>query len=162
MPPFVYAIKSLIRGDLVDVSAKYSEYFKNRILPRMEADRKTIEADIANVDRSPAILSNQELKIGPQYVQDDYHRRVLGERTAGLDNALKWARSGDEGLREFGVKAQELIDSSIAAAELLRIANTGQPGGPGRASASDDARNALLRRAQKRLAPPPANGAKNQ
>src|SRR5262249_23708706 len=134
-------------------SAKYSEYFKNRILPRMEADRKTIEADIANVDRSPAILSNQELRIELQYVQDDYHRRVLGERTAGLDNALKWARSDDEGLREFGVKALEPIHSSTAAAELLRIANTGQPGGPGRASASDDARNALLRRAEETGSP---------
>ena len=161
-PPFVYAIKSLIRGELVDVSAKYSDYFKSHILARMEADRKAIEAEIANVDRSPAVLSNQELKTELQYVQDDYHRRVLGERTAGLDNALKWARSNDEGLREFGVKALEPIDSSIAAAELLRIANTGQPGGTGRASASDDARNALLRRAQKKLTPPPANGAQKQ
>jgi len=159
-PPFVYAIKSLVRGEFVDVSAKYSDYFKSHILARMEADRKAIESDIANVDRSPVVLSNQELKIELQYVQDDYHRRVLGERTAGLDNALKWARSDDEALREFGVKALEPVDSSVAAAELLRIANTGQPGGPGHASASDDARNALLRRAQKRLAPPPANGAK--
>ena len=47
--------------------------------------------------------------------------RVLGEKRAGLDNAF------------------------TAAAELLRIANSGEPGGPGRASASDDARNALPR-----------------
>ena len=148
----------------MDVSAKYSDYFKNHILARMEADRKAIEADIANIDKSQPALSNQRFKliatVELQYVQDDYHRRVLGEKTAGLDNALKWARSDDEGLREFGVKALEPIDSSTAAAELLRIANTGQPGGPGRVSASDDARNALLRRAQKKLAPPPANGAR--
>ena len=83
-------------------------------------------------------------------------------RRLAWTNALKWARSDDEGPREFGVKALEPIDNSTAAAELLRIANSGQPGGPGRASASDDARNALLRRAQKKLASPPANGAKKQ
>jgi hypothetical protein len=131
-PPFIYAIKSLIRGELVDVSAKYSDYFNSHILARMEADRRAIEADIARVDTSPAVLSNQRLRVELQYIQDDYDRRVLGEKTAGLDNALTWARSDDEGLREFGVQALEPIDSSIAAAELLRIANTGQPGGPGR------------------------------
>ena len=30
-PPFVYAIKSLVRGELVDVSAKYSDYFKSHV-----------------------------------------------------------------------------------------------------------------------------------
>ena len=85
-----------------------------------------------------------------QYVQDDYHRRVLGEKTAGLDNALKWARSDDEWLREFGVQALEPIDSPTAASELLRIANSGD------SSIAEDARNALERRAQARLAAPPA------
>jgi len=83
-------------------------------------------------------------------------------RRLAWTNALKWARSDDEGPREFGVKALEPIDNSTAAAELLRIGNSGEPGGPERASASDDARNALLRRAQKKLASPPANGAKKQ
>ena len=67
-----------------------------------------------------------------------------------------------EGLREFGVKALEPIDSSTAASGTIAHRNSGEPGGPGLASASDDARNALLRRAQKKLAPPPANGAKEQ
>ena len=74
----------------------------------MEADRKAIESDIANVDSSQAALSNQRFKIMAtvelQYVQDDYHRRVLGEKTAGLDNALKWARSDDRGAK--GVRCE--------------------------------------------------------
>jgi len=35
-PPFVYSIRSLIDGELVDTSAKYCDYFKNHILPWIE------------------------------------------------------------------------------------------------------------------------------
>lgn len=180
MPPFIYSIRSVIDDKLVDVSSKYPDYFKSHVLPRIEADRKAIEGMIANIDRPQplhlsdldgnkritpdeeennrqAALSNQKLKLRAavelQYVQDDYHRRILGEKTAGLENALKWARSDDEGLREFGIKALEPIDSPAAAAELLRIANTKD------SALAEDAHNALNRRAQARLAPPPMAGA---
>ncbi len=178
-PPFVYSIRSVLNGKLVDITSKYPDYFKSHIFPRMEADRKTIEAMIANMDRPQpvhlsdldgnkrlssdeeqngrqAALANDRWKLKAtvelQYVQDDYHRRILGEKAAGLENALKWAKSDDEGLRAFGVKALEPIDSPTAASELLRIANSKD------SSLAEDARNALNRRTQARLAPPPTGG----
>lgn len=93
-----------------------------------------------------------EAMVELQYVQDDYHRRILGEKTAGLENALKWAKSDEAWLREFGIGALEPIDSPTAAAELLRTANSKD------SSLAEDARNALNRRAQARLAPPPTGG----
>jgi hypothetical protein len=175
-PPFVYSIRSLVGGDLVDASMKYSEYFKDHILPRIEADRKAVEAEIARIDR-PQPLNLSDLDAGKhrtpaeeeserraatanerfmlmssaelQYVQDDYRRRILGEKTAGEDNALKWSRSEHESLREFGVDALEPIDSPAAAAELLRIANSQD------SPLAERARNALNRRAQAHLALPP-------
>jgi hypothetical protein len=176
VPLYVYLIRSLVGGDLVDVSSKYPEYFKDHILPRMEADGKGVEENIASMDKPQPlhvsdidgskrltpdaqennpqeILRTQEWKVKAaaerQYVQDDYHRRVLGEKTAGLENALKWARADDAWLKGFGVKALEPIDSPVAAAELSMIANSGD------SSLAEDARNALIRRAQARLAAPP-------
>jgi hypothetical protein len=179
-PPFVYSIRSVMNGKLVDISSKYPDYFKSHIFPRMEADRKAIEVMIANMDKPQplhlsdlegnkrvsadeeqnnrqAALANDRWKLKAtvelQYVQDDYRRRILGEKTAGLENALKWVRSDDQGLREFGVKALEPIDSPTAAAELLRIANSKD------SELAENARNALNRRVQARLAPPPPGGA---
>jgi hypothetical protein len=62
----------------------------------MEADRKAIEADIANIDRSQAALSNQRLKLMAtvelQYVEEDYHRRVLGERTGWFGQRIEMGK----------------------------------------------------------------------
>ena len=143
-PPFAYTIRSLIGGELVDVSAKYPDYFKEHIIPRMKIDRKAVEAESASSNRRLKLMTSVEL----QYVEDDYHRRILGERRAGLDNALKWARSADQGLREFGCQGAGTHRSLDCAAELVRIARSGAPGGPSRSSAADDARNALLRRTE--------------
>lgn len=179
LPIYRYFIRSLNSGELQDVSAKHPEYFEKHILPRMEANKQSVEAEIASLDKpQPLHVSDingskrltpeeednkrraaaelQEWKhkgtVELQYVQDDYHRRILGEKTAGLENALKWARSDETWLKEFGVGALEPIDSTTAAAELLRIANSKD------FSLAEDARNALSRRAHARLAPPSTGG----
>ena len=46
-----------------------------------------------------------------EFVQDDYRRRILGEKAAGLDNALRWARDGDPEIRDFATGVLEKIDT---------------------------------------------------
>jgi hypothetical protein len=174
-----YFVYSLVNGELKDVTGKYPDYFQKYILPRIEATERNVKTAIALIEKpKPIRVSDiagsrkattekeeeerradaevQEWKdkatVEIQFVQDDYHRRVLGERIAGLENALKWARSDELWLRAFGVDALEPIDSPIAAAELLRIATSKDT------AIAEDAGNALLRRAQARLAPPPVSG----
>jgi hypothetical protein len=87
-PPFVYSIRSLIDGELVDTSAKYCDYFKNHILPWIEADRKAIEAGIASIDK-PQPLHLSDLDGGK-------HRTPAEEdRLAALANqrSSSWHRS---------------------------------------------------------------------
>ena len=175
-PIYVYAIRSLANGEMVDVSNKYPDYFRNNILPRMEAERKNMAEEIAvqskprpirvsdlDGSRTPNAAEEAARREGElemkhwqiksaaemQYVQDDYHRRVLGEKTGGLENALKWARSEDPDIQRFGVQALEPIDSPAAAAELLRIARTGA------SQIAEDASHALQRRLEVHLAAPP-------
>ena len=120
----------------------------------IDGSRRLTPEEEDNKRQAAAEMQEWKLKttVELQYVQDDYHRRILGEKTAGLENALKWAKSDEAWLKEFGIGALEPIDSPMAAALLLRIANAKD------SSLAQDARNALDRRAQARLAPPPTSG----
>ena len=174
-PIFVYSIKRLVGGDLVDVSAKYPEYFRDHILPMMTSDARDMKRDLLKDTESEAVPdTNRERTVAEeaeahrmalrvksravkakaelQFVQDDYRRRILGEKAAGLDNALRWARDGDPEIRDFATGVLEKIDTPEAAAELERLAGASDP------SLAQSARGALYRRTGKEayLDPPPS------
>ena len=174
-PIFVYSIKRLVGGDLVDVSAKYPEYFRDHILPMMTSDARDMKRDLlrdaepeAVPEASPRLTVAEEAdahrmalrvksraakaKAEMQFVQDDYRRRILGEKAAGLENALRWARDPDPEVRQFATGVLEKIDTPAAAAELERLA------GASDATLAQSARGALYRRTGKEtyLDPPPS------
>jgi len=111
----------------------------------MEAERKTIERpdplylkdlDGGKDETSPEEEPHQVFKLWAsvelQYVRGDYHRRILGEKTAGLENAVKWARCSGGTIWDRKLSRNRKV--------------------------AERARNALLRRAQAELASPPPNG----
>jgi hypothetical protein len=172
-PLYLYSIRKFMNGDMVDVSSKYLKYFQDHILPKMEADKREVEKTFKflnapkpiraqDSDRRPTIEEETALRqyeahetkwkakatAELQYVQDEYHRRVLGEKTAGLENALRWAESDELEIKRFGIAVLELIESPLAAAAIQKLASSPDT------SISERARMALDRRAEKGLPPP--------
>ncbi len=166
-PIYIYFIRKLIGGRLVDVSVQFPTYFRDHILPMMAADRMEAQRALADYskpadrnsqavdDRSregsghwKATTYSEKVIVELQYVQDEYHRRVLREKTAGLDNALRWARSDDPAIQQFAIQVLEPIDSSLAAAELDRLAHSPN------ATTAKRARDSLDNRRENGLDPP--------
>jgi hypothetical protein len=156
--PSVPALSSRVKYAF---SSKYPEYFQNHILPKMAADRAEMlqlinSREEAGSDGLQTVQQKAESRSERlerktwvakamaelQYVEDDYHRRVVGDKAAGLESALSWARSDDPEIRRFAVEALEPIESRIAAAELKRLANSPD------SRTAENARRALGRRAE--------------
>jgi hypothetical protein len=168
-PIYLYAIRKLVANQVTDVSSSYREYFRDHLLPKMEEDRKHVEAEVRSLGRPvalrvPDLDRNQTQTMEERaaqleqerererwknraaseikYVQDEYRRRVLGETNAGLDNALKWARSDDPWIQKLGICALEVIADTAAQAELQRMVKSPDAG------TSQRARHALENRAR--------------
>lgn len=150
---FRYFIRNISETpELVDNSRRYKEYFTRVLLPRIrqeQADalsnvpesrqRKALdylagqtaapsEEPAAEADRvTDRLITVRAAMIMAliSYVNDDYRRRVLGEESAGVENAIRWAHSPDPEIREFAIDVLEHIDHPSALSELKRLAASG-------------------------------------
>ena len=64
-PIFVYSIRSLLGSDLVDVSAKYPEYFRDHILPMMTSDARDMKGDLLK-DMEPEAVAVRARRLQAQ------------------------------------------------------------------------------------------------
>lgn len=116
LPVYRYYLKRWRNGEFIDISAEEPRAFKTWVLPLMQVDRKKAEGTLKRrLSEEGGIESSHKLsaQVGAQlqFVEDDYHRRVLGERTVGIENARRWSQSDDPNLIEIGITALEEIDS---------------------------------------------------
>jgi hypothetical protein len=113
--------------------------------PDADASRERTVAEEAAARQMALLVKSRAAKAKAelQFVQDDYRRRILGVKAAGLENALQWARDEDPEIRDFATGVLEKIDTPEAAAELERLGRASNP------SLAQAARHALYRRTGK-------------
>ena len=107
--PYIYEIAG---NKAIDSSRKYAEFYRPWLSP--------IQPGI------PSNVNSQEM-VDEDYAEslferDDVERRVFGERTAGLSNALNWEKSKYISIVELALETFERIDNSEADAGLKRLA----------------------------------------
>jgi hypothetical protein len=60
-----------------------------------------------------------------QYAYDDYRRRVLGEKDAGLEDAIRWLQS--EYAASLGLEALARIPNAVAEMKLIEAIKSKNP-----------------------------------
>jgi hypothetical protein len=125
-PVYTYSIYKFIEDKgFMDVSSKFPEYYKAKLLPLIEEQRKNVDKLFAG--RPPDRASPEQqarARVGAQYAYDDCLRRVLGQRSAGMENALHWDGSDDFEIRGLGFYSLERIPDAAAEAKLEEIAKS--------------------------------------
>ena len=138
LPTFVYSVYKFIDGKgFVDYSAEAADYYREHLLPKIETAQSTIESRVAAMNVAdekhreiagelgipfPPPGQIERYKAASQYAYDDYRRRVLGEKYAGLDNAIRWLESDDT--RDLALQALARIPDLRADAKLLEAARS--------------------------------------
>jgi hypothetical protein len=136
LPTYVYSIYKLVDGKgFRDYSASAADYYRKHLLPKIEAarNRSAIEAKVAAMNAGieeqrrelaaergvlfPPLRQVDAYEAAAQYAYDDYRRRVLGEKEAGLDNAIRWLKS--ESTRDRALQALIYIADPRADSELV-------------------------------------------
>jgi hypothetical protein len=125
-PIYTYSIYTFIENKgFMDVSSHFVDYYKAQLLPLIEDQRKNFDKLFAN--RPPEARDPEQVaraRVGVQYAYDDYLRRVVGQRSAGLENALQWVGSDDFEIRGLGFYSLERIPDAAAEAKLEEIAKS--------------------------------------
>lgn len=151
---FRYFIRSVSETtlELVDHSDRYEEYFTRVLLPRIKQEQQEVLSGVPESRQRKALdyLAGKKEESSDQpaaeadritdrlitakaamimavisYVNDDYRRRVLGEESAGVESAIRWAHSPDREIREFAIDVLQPIDHPRALSELKRLAASG-------------------------------------
>jgi hypothetical protein len=138
LPTYLYSIYKFIDGTgFVDFSAQAAEYYRAHLLPKIEEARSTVKSQVAAASeeyRARAAQMGVPYDPGPieahkaaaaQYAYDDYRRRVLGERDAGLEDAISWAQSDYAG--GLGLQALAHIPNAIAEVKLIEATKSKNP-----------------------------------
>ncbi len=114
-------------GKLQDVSAQYPDYYRNQILPKVEADIEAIERQ--HIEGVPTI-SVQQLKYLSEYYEEnlaaqqmikDRIARIAGDKKAGFDRAMAWEKSDNPNLRKDSVFVFSEIGDQDSIARLVEL-----------------------------------------
>jgi hypothetical protein len=142
-PTFVHSIYKFIDGKgFVDYSAQAADYYREHLLPKIDAARngQTIESEVERMNAGleekrhenftergvvfPPVRQVETYKAAAQYAYDDYLRRVLAARSAGVEDALQWLSSKDPHIRELGFQALARIPDPAAGSKLAELARS--------------------------------------
>lgn len=112
IPVFTYTIHKVIDGKVTDVSDHYKAYYESTLLPKMKTDLARVRAQFTDKN------DQQIIDAAGSIAQDDYRRRILKQRTAGLENARVWVRSANRRLQDYALQTLSQIDDPAADALL--------------------------------------------
>lgn len=124
----MYHVYEMAKDGPVEVSSKYRDWYKDHILPELEAQRKQA-LDPQFVDTGQNALRSQQEQIAissaqAQYAFDEYRERVLGIKDALMSHALEWAKSSQFEVRQLASRAVRNAADSKVAEEVLQLLET--------------------------------------
>ena len=141
LPTYTYSIYSIYKfidgKGFVDFSAKAADYYRAHLLPKIEEARRTVTSRIAAVSEEYRARAAQmgvayeperieaHTAAAAQYAYDDYRRRVLGEKDAGLEDAIRWLQS--EYAASLGLEALARIPNAVAEMKLIEAIKSKNP-----------------------------------
>lgn len=129
VPTFIYSIYKFIEGKgFIDITRQAANYYREHLLPKIEVqndvvtrlesradDLQALSADIGRVYDAASIEAS--LAAAARYAYNDYRRRVLGEKDAGLEDAIRWSESDNEW--RLGLEALAHIPSPLAETRIV-------------------------------------------
>ena len=104
-----------VRDDkIVDVSSSFPEYYRQRVLGSLEL-WKSMPTDGAGT-----AFSAWRERVVPRLQYVEFRaKRILGEKAAGLDEAMSWSRSEDSGFQRMALDLLKDYPSRPGAKEAL-------------------------------------------
>ena len=119
LPLYWYSVFRVKDGVPRDESAKYRQFYAHRLLPELEF-MSNLLVPVSPAPKGIAAHAHAEA----QFLREKYERRIEGNRTAGIDDAVQWARSDDPRLQMLAVQTLQDIDIPAAVDALEKLKNT--------------------------------------
>ncbi len=130
-----YTVWQFRNGVPRNVSAHFAEFYRGFVLGQLSYVEKLL-SKLQSVDPESTLIPLAEI----EYVRLKFQRVILGEKNAGLDQTLAWARSDNATLRIMGISSLAEIPAPEAEQELNKLARS--------PNFADSAKGALARRAR--------------
>jgi hypothetical protein len=129
LPTFIYSIYKFIEGKgFIDITRQAANYYREHLLPRIEIQKDVVTRVESRADDLQALSANigrvydagsieASLAAAARYAYNDYRRRVLGEKDAGLEDAIRWSESDNEW--RLGLEALAHIPNPLAETRIV-------------------------------------------
>jgi hypothetical protein len=104
-PVFWYEVYEFRDGAPHDVSARFRDFFRVALLGPLAELERFVTPPLGCDSKQSA-----EVRADIEFIQLKYHRRILGEKKAGLEQALLWARSPESDAQMLAVGTLREID----------------------------------------------------
>ncbi len=131
-PVYWYTIYAFHGGKPEDVSPRYPEFYRDVVIPHLDYLERVFDWIRINVPRR--LLQENPGELGPStpdielaeigFVQLRYQHVILGDRNAGLDQAINWAKSPDTDIAVLGLRSLGEMAAPKAWEEIHNLWNS--------------------------------------
>ena len=135
-PIYWYTVWRLRDGMPYDASAQFPEFYRSFVLGKLPYLDELL-SKLHSVDPDSVRVPLAEI----EYVRLKFQRLILGEKNAGLEQALAWAESKDGTLQSMGIWSLAEMPAPEAEQQLKKFAAS--------PNLADVAKGALARRARR-------------
>jgi len=122
-PIYWYVIYKFRDGQPRNVSASFPSLYRGLMLPWLDYLER-IFMGLDETDRAAYLYQLEKI----QYLRLKYRRQIVGEKLAGLTEALKWADSEKPNVQLLAVRTLQEIDDASSVAELQKLVKSKNQG----------------------------------
>lgn len=131
-PIYWYTIYAFHDGKPVDVSAQFPEFYRDVVLPRLDYlgrvfgwIKMNVPAKLLQGNPAPLGKGAPDIELAEiGFVRLKYQHVILGNKNAGLDEAIKWAKSPNTDIAVLGVRSLGEMTAPEAWEEIHKLWNS--------------------------------------
>jgi hypothetical protein len=116
-PIYWYDIYKFQSGVPHEVDAKFPKFYGNGAQPHLG-----YISDLLYKAKEPKVFELQQAQI--EFVRQKFNRKILGDKNAGLQEALKWAISANRYIQELAINTFQEIPCSESLKQLDRLSQS--------------------------------------
>jgi hypothetical protein len=114
IPVFWYSVYKLRDGELREVSADYDRFYQAEVMAPLSFLNNVLASSGRNKQADI-------IRVRIEYVQLKYLRIILGEKTAGLKEAVFWSKTNEPEIQKTAIKALSEISDPVADETLREL-----------------------------------------